>query len=62
MIGDPVASNRSIESRTAASCSASSWSAPIFPASYSAYAACSEDGRGRDPTGSVGIPVSALGS
>ena len=62
MIGAPVASPRLIESWTAASCSDSSSSREMFPASYSAYAACSLDGRGREPTGSVGIPVSVLGS
>ena len=62
MIGVPVASWCSIESLTALSCSASSWSRVISPASYWPYACCSELGRGSDPTGSVGIPVAVLGS
>ena len=34
----------------------------ISLASYCAYAACSLSGRGSEPTGSVGIPVSVCGS
>jgi hypothetical protein len=62
MIGAPVCSRCSIESLTALSCSASSCSRVISPASYRAYASCSQLGRGSEPTGSVGIPVAVLGS
>ena len=60
MIGDPVASKRLMVSSTAASCSFSSSALLILPASNFANAFCRFNGRGIEPTGSVGMLLSRV--
>jgi hypothetical protein len=57
--GDPSATSRATVSRTASSYRASSSSAPVGPAAWSATAASSSAGRGMLPIGSVGIIMRA---
>ena len=62
MIGDPVASNFSIESRAAASLQEAYAHYDRGEISKDELAEQQDAGLGREPTGSVGIPVLVRGS